>query len=353
MKIAILNDTHCGVRNSSDIFIEYQERFYTDVFFPYLREHNIKKIIHLGDYYDNRKHINFKALHANRRFFLDVIREDGIHMDIIPGNHDTYYKNTNELNALKELMAWYMDEVKIHMDPITINYEGLKVGLVPWINEDNEEKTLEYINSCDANIVMGHFELDGYEVMKGIPHQGGTDPAILGRFDHVYSGHFHTKSSKGNITYFGSQMEFTAADAHDAKYFHVLDTENASMTAVHNPHTLFTKVYYDDTRHDYTKYDFSQLENKFVRIVVTNKSDQSIFDNFVDAVQGIKIHELKISENFLEFKGSNVDDQQVSVDDTPTLLNSYVDAVETDLDKDRIKREIHDLMVEAQSMEIA
>ena len=36
MKVAILNDTHCGVRNSSDIFLDYQARFYEETFFPYL-----------------------------------------------------------------------------------------------------------------------------------------------------------------------------------------------------------------------------------------------------------------------------------------------------------------------------
>jgi len=51
MQIAILNDTHCGCRNSSDIFMQYQERFYGEVFFPYLRENGITQILHLGDYY--------------------------------------------------------------------------------------------------------------------------------------------------------------------------------------------------------------------------------------------------------------------------------------------------------------
>jgi len=46
MKVAILNDTHCGVRNSSDIFLNYQRRFYEEVFFPYLKEHDIKQILH-------------------------------------------------------------------------------------------------------------------------------------------------------------------------------------------------------------------------------------------------------------------------------------------------------------------
>ena len=41
-------------------------------------------------------------------------------MDIIPGNHDTYFKNTNELNSLKELLGHYMNEVHIVMKPTVI-----------------------------------------------------------------------------------------------------------------------------------------------------------------------------------------------------------------------------------------
>ena len=78
MKICILNDTHCGTRNSSDIFLDNAEKFYSDVLFPYLLEHNIKHIVHLGDYYDNRKFINFRALNRNRNHFLKPLREHGI-----------------------------------------------------------------------------------------------------------------------------------------------------------------------------------------------------------------------------------------------------------------------------------
>ena len=83
MKIAILNDTHCGIRNSSDMFIANADKFYTDTFFPYLVENNITHIIHLGDYYDNRKYINFRALNCNRKHFLKPLRDFGITMDII------------------------------------------------------------------------------------------------------------------------------------------------------------------------------------------------------------------------------------------------------------------------------
>ena len=83
-------------------------------------------------------------------------------MDIIPGNHDVYYKNTNDLNALKELQGHYMNEVNVVMEPTVMDYDGCKVALVPWIYPENEEKTLEFLDSCKASIVGAHLELSGF-----------------------------------------------------------------------------------------------------------------------------------------------------------------------------------------------
>jgi hypothetical protein len=352
MKLAILNDTHAGVRNSSDIFLDNAEKFYEDVFFPYLLENGITQIIHLGDYYDNRKFINFRALHRNRKMFLAKLRDYGITMDIILGNHDTYYKNTNELNSLKELLGHYMNEVNIVHHPSVMNYDGTDIALVPWICQENEERSINFIKECRASIIGGHFEMSGFEMLKGVENTHGMDPSIFDRFELVMSGHYHTKSTKGNINYLGSQMEFFWSDAHDNKYFHVLDTKTRELQAIHNPHTLFQRIYYDDKKADFHEYDLTGLDNKFVKVVVINKSDSFMFDRFIDRIQNYKIHELKIAENFSEFVGSNVDDDNVSLEDTTTLLNSYVDSVDTDLDKDRIKKQVHELMKEAQTLEI-
>ena len=352
MKIAILNDTHTGIRNSSDVFIENAEKFYTEVFFPYLLENNIKHILHLGDYYDNRKFINFKALNRNRKTFLAKLREYGITMDVTLGNHDVYYKNTNDLNSLKELLGHYMNEVHIISEPSVLEYNELKIGVVPWINPENEKESLQFIEKCDAPILAGHFEISGFEVSRGIEHHGGMSPSVFNRFETVLSGHFHVKSTKGNITYLGSQMEFFWSDAHDEKFFHVIDTKTREIEAIHNPHTLFHRIRYDDSNYDYTTYDLDQVENKFVKIVVINKSDLFTFDRFVDRIQSRRIHELKIQENFSEFVGENVDDENISLEDTNSLVNSYIDNVETDLNKDRIKNEVYDLYIEAQTLEI-
>jgi len=352
MKIAILNDTHCGTRNSSDIFIEYQRKFYEEVFFPYCLDNDVKTVLHLGDYYEHRKFVNFKALNSNRQHFLNPLKKYGMTMDIIPGNHDVFYKNTNELCSLKELLGYFTSNVNIIMEPKVLDYDGCKVGVVPWINASNYSDSMDFIANCEASMLGGHFEIEGFEMHKGMPNPHGMSATHFKRFESVFSGHFHTKSTQGNISYFGSQMEFTWADCEDQKYFHVLDTETREITAIPNPITLFQKVYYDDVKSNYEKPDVDQYADKFVKVVVVNKKDPYTFDRFIDKLQYVNTHELKIAETFEEFSGENVDDNKVSLEDTAELLDTYVDAVETDLDLSRIKGIVRELYVEAQNHEI-
>jgi len=352
MKVAILNDTHCGVRNSSDIFLDYQERFYTEVFFPYLKEHGINNILHLGDYYEHRKFVNFKALNANRKHFLEPMRDMGITMDIIPGNHDVYFKNTNELCSLKELLGYFTSNVNIIMKPTVLDYDGCKVAALPWINNSNYAEYTQWALNCEASILGGHLELEGFEMMAGITNPHGMNAEIFSRFELVMSGHFHTKSHQGNVHYLGSQMEFTWADVDDPKYFHILDTETREITPVRNPLTMFKKIVYDDTKTDYSTVDVSEYEKKFIKLIVLNKNDLYMFDKFVDKLQSIETYELKIAESFEEYLGESVEDEKVSLEDTTELLDSYVEAVETDLDKDHLKLELRKLYTEAQNLEV-
>ena len=352
MKIAILNDTHCGIRNSSEIFLNNAEEFYNNVFFPECEKHGIKQIVHLGDYYDHRKFVNFKALNHNRRVFLDQLRKRGMSMDIILGNHDVYYKNTNELNSLKECLGHYMNEVHIITEPTVMQYDSLKMGLVPWICQDNYELCMNFIKDCKADWIGSHLELNGFEMMRGLTNKHGMDPKLFSRFEMVLSGHYHCSSKKDNIWYLGSQMEFFWSDAHDPKYFHILDTETREMTKIRNPHTLFEKILYNDEEMDYNNYN-KDLTNKFVKVVVVNKTDPFIFDRFIDNIQNQKIYELKIAENFNEFIGANVEDENMSFEDTAEIVDTYIDAVETDLDKNKIKVEMRQLMTEAQALEIS
>ena len=354
MKIAVLNDTHCGIRNSSEIFLNNAASFYSDIFFPYCQEHNIEQIIHLGDFYDHRKFVNFKALNHNRKHFLDPLRKYNMKMDIIPGNHDTYFKNTNDLNSLKECLGHYMNEIHIIMEPTVLEYGSLKIAMLPWINNENYAESMKFITNCEADWLGGHLELNGFEMMRGIKNSHGMDHKTFSRFEMVLTGHYHAASHQDNIWYLGSQLEFFWSDAHDPKYFHIIDTETREIEKILNPYTLFHKVLYNDSEMDYNNYNVSDLNGKFVKVVVINKTDSFVFDRFIDRIQNQDIHELKIAENFSEFIGENVGvDDNINFDDTQEIVDTYIDAVDTDLDKDRIKVQMRELMTEAQALEIA
>jgi hypothetical protein len=267
-------------------------------------------------------------------------------MDIIPGNHDVFHKNTNDLTALKELLGYYTSNVSIITKPTKVN----GVHLVPWINKENYVEYVDYIKKNDG-ILMAHLELEGFEVLKGFKHPDGMSAKIFKNYDQVLSGHFHTKSEDGNVRYLGSQMEFTWNDAHDPKHFHIYDTDTKEITPVLNPITLFEKVYYDDTNGEF-KFDVSKLHQKFVKVIVEKKSDSLAFDQFIDSISDLDIHELKIVENFQEFLGAKVATTLEDVENTQELMDNYIDSVNTNLDKGKLKTLMNSLYNEAIDQEI-
>ena len=352
MKIAILTDTHLGHKNSSDIFLNYQERFFNEIFFPYCIENKITEILHLGDYYDNRKMLSIKALNSNRKCFLNRLRDLGMHMTIIPGNHDVFYRNTNEVTSLKETLGHFMGNVHLVLEPKVLEYDGFKIGALPWITIDNYTDSIKFIENCPTKILISHLELAGFEMMKGMPPAThGMDHSIFKKFDTVLSGHYHTKSNKDNIFYLGTPFEQTWADVDDPKFFHVLDTKSEKVAAIRNPLTIFNKIVYNDCNGP-VKIPES-ITNNFVKIIVAHKKDLFSFDKFIDNLNLLNPYEIKISDTVEEFKADNVETEEDLnvVNDTSLLLNHYVDNVETELDKDRLKARLQELFVEAQNQD--
>ena len=166
----------------------------------------------------------------------------------------------------------------------------------------------------------------------------------------VLSGHYHTKSSEGNIHYLGTQYELTWADAGDPKHFHILDTKTRDVKPVVNNQSLFQRIRYNDTS-TLPEISREDIEGTYVKVVVVKKKDHYSFDRFIDRIQSYAPFDIKIVENFDEYSGDNVDDEKISTVDTPTLLNTYVESIETDLDGERLKNILYELYVEAKDLE--
>jgi DNA repair exonuclease SbcCD nuclease subunit len=352
LKIALITDTHFGARNDNLNFNEYFFEFYENQFFPYLKEHDITDVIHLGDVMDRRKYVSYRIAKDFRERFINQFENYNFHM--LVGNHDTFYKNTNAVNSLQELVDGRYENITVYEEATEVEFDGCKILFVPWINADNMNHTTNLLKKSDAQICMGHLELNGFEMQKGMVMDHGWDKQEFNRFDMVMSGHYHHKSDDGQIYYLGTPYEIYWNDWNDPKGFHVFDTEKRELERIVNPRTIFSKIYYDDTMPAFDdNHDMSAYKNKYVKLVVVNKKDLYQFDRFVDKLLAADCHDVKIVEDFSEMDASNVSDDIVeNSEDTMTLLEKYIDELPVDLSKDRLKNTMRTLYTEAQDLEI-
>ena len=347
MKIAILTDTHFGARNDSQHFDAYFRKFYDEIFFPYLTKHNIKTVFHLGDVFDRRKYINFATLRSCKNYFFAPLNELGADLFVIPGNHDTYYKNTNEVNSLDLLLREY-ENVHIIQQCTEINFGGRDFSFVPWICPDNNSATMDFLKK-HKGVCLAHLELAGFHMFRGVANEGGMNRDVVKHYDMVLTGHFHHRSTDDNVYYLGSPYEMIWTDFEDVRGFHILDTETLELEFIENPNRIFHKIYYDDRK---PTVDASAYKKCCVKVIVVHKNDYQRFDKLMDALYINEVIELTVHEDFSEFESEALNDEAVNIEDTMTLLSEYVDSVESEKDKDRLKTLLKTLYVEAQNLEI-
>ena len=344
MKIAIITDQHFGCRKNSKLFHDYFLRFYEDVFFPTLEKEGITTIVDMGDTFDSRKGIDFCALTWAKENYYNRLQKMGIEIHSIVGNHTAYYKNTNDINAINLLLREYAN-VKIYSETTPIEIDNLSILLVPWINPENEKKTMAMIEQSRSSVVMGHLELHGFKVNDYVVMEHGTNIDPFAKFDRVYSGHFHTRSSQNNIHYLGSPYEMYWNDWNDTRGFHLFDTETLEHTPVNNPYNIFEKVFYEDT--PFQTFDTRGFEDKIVKVIVRKKSDIGQFERFIDKIYSANVAELKIVENF-DFSGwYDTSETGYESEDTLSILNRYIDDSEVSLDKSIITKMVDEIYREA------
>ena len=344
MKIAIITDQHFGCRKNSKLFHDYFLRFYEDVFFPTLEKEGITTIVDMGDTFDSRKGIDFGALTWAKENYYNRLQKMGIEIHSIVGNHTAYYKNTNDINAINLLLREYSN-VKIYSETTPIEIDNLSILLVPWINPENEKKTMAMIEQLRSPVIMGHLELHGFKVNDYVVMEHGTSIDPFAKFDRVYSGHFHTRSSQNNIHYLGSPYEMYWNDWNDTRGFHLFDTETLEHTPINNPYNIFEKVFYEDT--PFQTFDTRGFEDKIVKVIVRKKSDIGQFERFIDKIYSANVAELKIVENF-DFSGwYDTSETGYESEDTLSILNRYIDDSEVSLDKSIITKMVDEIYREA------
>jgi len=350
LKVAIITDQHFGARNDSIAFLDFFQKFYDNTFFPTLDASGIDTVLVLGDTFDRRKYVNFYALDRAKKMFFDKLEERGITVYMLAGNHDTYFKNTNEVNSPDLLLAEY-NNIEVIDEPKTINVNGFEVCMLPWICPENYTQSLDELKNTTSTLCMGHLEIAGFAMYRGMESHEGFSAETFSKFDLVFSGHYHHRSNNSNIHYLGNPYELTWQDYNDPRGFHLFDFATRQLDFIENPYRMFERLEYTDKEVEPINLDSLDLENKYVKLVVLEKTDFYKFDKFIQKLYNKGCHEIKIVEDFSEFQEGEIN-EEINLEDTVSVLSNYIESIETDVDKEKVKSYMRGLYTEAINIEV-
>jgi DNA repair exonuclease SbcCD nuclease subunit len=222
MKYAIFSDLHLGVHQNSsswhEIALEWVDWFVED-----LKSKKIKDIIFTGDFFHSRSEISVNTIHVASQL-LDRLNQFQVNM--IPGNHDCYYKDKSEVHSLSILKGY--SNITIHDSLELVNlYDGRTAAFCPWGVEAHD------IPKCD--VIFGHFEIESFKMNSyKLCETGHKASQLLSKAKLIFSGHFHFREERnyneGDIIYVGCPFELDFGDRDTTKGYYLLDTKDMSYS---------------------------------------------------------------------------------------------------------------------------
>ena len=346
MLLPIITDLHFGHKNSHQAVREYFFRFFENTFFPYLDKHGIKEIINLGDTLDNRKFCNIETLMMVRNRFFNPLEARGVKMHTIIGNHDVYYKSNNLTNSMAALYSRFPC-MELYTTCQDVDIGGKTFAMLPWISPADVQDFNRFLGSTKAKIAMGHLEILGYEVLRGVKSEEGMDPACLKVFDRVYSGHFHKKNGDSHIQYLGTAYDMDFGDLDEVKGFHVLNTDTMELEFIQNPEKMFVRLVYDGVEEIP---DFSPVTGKYVKLQIKSKKDPNHYDKYIEKLYEANPEDVDPIEEYELL--STLTEQDIDVtEDTLSIIYKDIDNRPEITDKIGMKNLMNSLYIESHEIE--
>lgn len=312
MKTAIITDIHFCIRNGSTYYAERYRLFFENIFFPYIDKHNIKTILCLGDTFEDRKNLNILGLKAAREMFFDEALKRDIKIISILGNHDVFFRNTNETNSMDIIESSYKNVYIVN------EYEEFKFGnkifgMMSWVNNENLDRNLERIKSTsNADFLLMHAEIVGFEMTKGNVADKGFEQSLFGRFELVLSGHFHIKNKIGHIYYIGNPFQTNWDDYNSDRGFHVYDHDTNTFEFIKNTYENFDVIIYDDAVNIST-FNFDKYKDQKIKVLVNNVAGlkQASYLTFLE----------NLNTKVFEYTVVEINDESALIEDSTTALN--------------------------------
>jgi DNA repair exonuclease SbcCD nuclease subunit len=293
-RIWFLSDTHLGVKNNSNDWIDITSSYFYEWFIPLVKKNYEQGdiLIHLGDVFDSRQSINLKVLKLGVDIFesLSEIFCDGIY--VIAGNHDLWGNTTNEINSLKSIK--WIPNVNIFEEPDTLILGKTEIFMMPWRkNHEEDTKTLEETQAHD--VLCCHADIRGLKFNKYVMNEDGSDISKFEKFKKVYSGHIHYAQVVGNINMLGSPYEITRSDMDNPKSVWLLDLETLDDKRFINNHSpKYKRFNFDEILESTPEQLEPEFKNNFVDIlidpVMSLKAPLSILTDIITTQKSLKFH---------------------------------------------------------------
>lgn len=319
MKIAIIGDLHYGIKSNDYIIDKKLNDILTNKVFPYIKENNIKHIIQLGDIFENRKGVSSYSGYNYVKYFLIPIIQNNLILYQILGNHDIFYDNDSNVNTLKMFFA-LMDNSNLNLieDKEKIVLGNRDMYFVSY----GSKAELEYLY---GDILFGHFNIEGFEMQRGIPVHNGLKQNIFKKnFNKVISGHIHRRDRQNNIWYIGSLVENNFGESDFIHGFYVLETDTLELEFIPVEDKIFLRI----DENDLNKY--SSLEDKVVEIKFSNNSSIIDNDKAIEKLRLLNPKDIKIKY----VDGVKKNKIEVENYDFLNVLKEYIDNIEGKFNKE-------------------
>jgi len=204
-KVAVCTDIHFGLKSNSLAHNQDCSDF-IDWFIKTAKENGCETGMFLGDWSHQRAAINMQTLQYSLRS-LEKLSRAFDRFYFIPGNHDLYYRDKRDVQSVE--WARHLSNVEICNDW----FSSGDVVIAPWLCGDDHKR----IAKLKGKYMFGHFELPHFymNAMVQMPDHGEIKNEHFGNFEQVFTGHFHKRQQRQNITYIGNCFPHNYADAGD------------------------------------------------------------------------------------------------------------------------------------------
>ena len=346
MKIALISDLHIKLHKKNNKFLPHIIKS-LDHFYEQCEQRNIEKVFILGDVFHVKDIIGVETQHHAIIALHKIMKRFDTYL--IPGNHDILSKNSTEINSVSifKHSCNFVDDLKC----FTLNKRDYY--FLPFFTDELIKEKLSTIKINRESYLITHLGLRGFNLDNGhedIFSELKSEDIDKG-FKRVFSGHYHHRSNDGHIYYLGNPYELTWQDYNDTRGFHLFDLETRNLEFIANPYTMFERLEYNDKDTEPVNLDELDLAQKYVKLVVVNKTDFYKFDKFIQKLYNKGCHEIKIIEDMSEFSDGEIG-EEINLEDTLSVLAHYIDSIETDVDKEQVKTYMRTLYTEAVNIEV-